>query len=292
MKTIKIIALSAIAAALLLAGCCKDNDTTPTGSAKVKVSVNDFTISQEEIPSKDAIASYNGVKAVTLAFYTSDGTEAYKTTQLRSDATTYTTFGEFDLSLPMGSYTMVVLGYALYDDDVLTLTSPTQAEYTAGFPRETFATTQAVNITSTSDVSLSATLDRIVTKLQVVSTDGKTANANKVRMTFSAGGKAFSPTTGLATVNTGSISTVGISAAVGSTSSSIGYLFLATDEQTMTVTIDVLDSDGNSISHKVVNNVPFKRNRCTKLTGSLYSAGTGSNFQLNTDWLDDYNMTF
>ena len=292
MKTIKIIALSAIAAALLLAGCCKDNDTTPTGSAKVKVSVNDFTISQEEIPSKDAIASYNGVKAVTLAFYTSDGTEAYKTTQLRSDATTYTTFGEFDLSLPMGSYTMVVLGYALYDDDALTLTSPTQAEYTAGCPRETFATTQAINITSTNDVSLSATLDRIVTKLQVVSTDAKTANANKVRMTFSAGGKAFSPTTGLATVNTGSISTVGISAAVGSTSSSIGYLFLATDEQTMTVTIDVLDAEGNSISHKVVNNVPFKRNRCTKLTGSLYSAGTGSNFQLNTDWLDDYNMTF
>ena len=293
MKTIKTITLSAIAAALLFAGCCKDNDTTPTGSAKVKVSVNDFTISQEEIPSKDAIASYNGVKAVTLAFYTSDGTEAYKTTQLREDATTYTTFGEFDLSLPMGSYTMVVLGYALYDDDALTLTSPTQAEYTAGCPRETFATTQAVNITSTNDVSLSATLDRIVTKLQVVSTDAKTANANKVRMTFSAGGKAFSPTTGLATVNTGSISTVGISAAVGSTSSSIGYLFLATDEQTMTVTIDVLDSEGNSISHKVVNNVPLKRNRCTKLTGSLYTAGNvDGSFSVNTTWLDEYDMNF
>lgn len=283
------ILLTLFAAAMLFAGCGKDKITYLT---PVKVSVNDFAISQENIPSKDAIASYNGVKAVTLAFYASDGTEAYKTTQLREDATTYTTFGEFDLSLPMGSYTMMVLGYALYDDDVLTLTSPTQAEYTAGYPRETFATTQAVNITSTNDVSLSATLDRIVTKLQVVSTDGKTANANKVRMTFSAGGKQFSPTTGLATVNTGSISTVGISAAVGSTSSSIGYLFLATDEQTMTVTIDVLDADGNSISHKVVNNVPFKRNRCTKLTGSLYSAGTGSNFQLNTSWLDEYDMSF
>lgn len=283
------ILLTLFAAAMLFAGCGKDKITYLT---PVKVSVNDFAISQENIPSKDAIASYNGVKAVTLAFYASDGTEAYKTTQLREDATTYTTFGEFDLSLPMGSYTMVVLGYALYDDDVLTLTSPTQAEYTAGYPRETFATTQAVNITSTNDVSLSATLDRIVTKLQVVSTDGKTANANKVRMTFSAGGKQFSPTTGLATVNTGSISTVGISAAVGSTSSSIGYLFLATDEQTMTVTIDVLDADGNSISHKVVNDVPFKRNRCTKLTGSLYTTGGGGSFSVNTAWLDDYDMNF
>ena len=283
------ILLTLFAAAMLLVGCSKDKITYLT---PVKVSVNGFNISQEEIPSKDAIASYNGVKAVTLAFYTSDGTETYKTTQLREDATTYTTFGEFDLSLPMGSYTMVVLGYALYDDDALTLTSPTQAEYTSGCPRETFAATQAVNIASTDAVNLSATLDRIVTKLQVVSTDGRTANANKVRMTFSAGGKAFSPTTGLATVNTGSISTVGISAVVGSTSSSIGYLFLATDEQTMTVTIDVLDADGNSISHKVVNDVPFKRNRCTKLTGSLYTTGGGGSFSVNTAWLDDYDMNF
>ena len=284
------ILLTLFAAAMLLVGCSKDKITYLT---PVKVSVNGFNISQEEIPSKDAIASYNGVKAVTPAFYTSDGTETYKTTQLREDATTYTTFGEFDLSLPMGSYTMVVLGYALYDDDALTLTSPTQAEYTSGCPRETFAATQAVNIASTDAVNLSATLDRIVTKLQVVSTDGRTANANKVRMTFSAGGKAFSPTTGLATVNTGSVSTVGISAAAGNSSNSIGYLFLATDEQTMTVTIDVLDTVGNSISHKVVNNVPFKRNRCTKLTGSLYTAGSvDGSFSVNTAWLDDYDMNF
>ena len=60
----------------------------------------------------------------------------------------------------------------------------------------------------------------------------------------------------------------------------------------MTVTIDVLDADGNYISHKVVNDVPFKRNRCTKLTGSLYSTGGDGFFSVNTAWLDDYNMTF
>ena len=57
---------------------------------------------------------------------------------------------------------MVVLGYVLYDDDELTLTSPTQAEYTAGCPRETFATTQVVNVTNTTAKELTATLDRIV----------------------------------------------------------------------------------------------------------------------------------
>lgn len=60
----------------------------------------------------------------------------------------------------------------------------------------------------------------------------------------------------------------------------------------MNVTIDVLDAGGNSISHKVVSNVPFKRNRMTVLTGSVYSADASGDFTVETDWLDDYNMDF
>jgi len=258
--------------------------------APVTVSVNDFSMSQEGFSTTRAttpVANYGGVKVVTLAFY--DGEmEVYKSTQLKDDATTYTTFGEFNLSLPKGSYTMVVLGYVLYDDDELTLTSPTQAEYTNGCIRETFAATQAVNVTSTTALNLTATLNRIIACLQVISTDGRTANVNKVRMTFATGGKRFSPTSGLATVNTGSASTVGVSAAAGTTSTSTGFVFLTTDEQTMDVTIETLDSDGNTIYSTVVNNVPFKRNRRTKLSGSIYpTAATSSAFSVETSWLDD-----
>lgn len=53
------------------------------------------------------MADYSGVNAITLAFYTSDGTEQYQVTQMRDDATTYTTFGNFECDLPMGSYTVL-----------------------------------------------------------------------------------------------------------------------------------------------------------------------------------------
>jgi len=112
-------------------------------------------------------------------------------------------------------------------------------------------------------------------------------------MTMSAGGKSFSPTTGLATVNTGFSNTVGISAAAGSTSSSISYLFLTTDEQTMDVTIETLDADGNTLFSKTVNNVPFKRNRVTKLTGTMYTNSSVSGaFQIETAWEEQYDDTF
>ena len=198
---------------LLFAACSNDNETVVNnndGLAPVRVHVSGFTVSQEEFPETraTAVASYNDVNAVMLAFYKTDGTEAYKTTQAKNEAD----FGEFSLSLPMGSYTMVAVAYYNSDASPLELTSPTVAAFTGTRAYETFAYTQEVVISNTEAVDISATLDRIVSKLQVISTDGKTADVTNVRMTFSAGGKSFNPTTGLATVNSGFANTVSNSA--------------------------------------------------------------------------------
>jgi len=280
-----------LAVILLVTGCAKKEALVP-----VRVHINDFSISQEEIPSKTAsdVVDYTGVKAITLAFYTADGTEQYKVTQMRADATTYTTFGEFDLSLPMGSYTMVVLGYGLNDGEpAITLTGPTSATFGDYPARETFVATQAVSITNTDALEFNATLNRVVAKLKVLSTDGRTANANSVRITTSGGSKAFNPSTGLATTNTGFSNTVNItSTAVGSVAGPVSYLFLATDEQTVNVTIDVLDENNQTISHKVVNNVPLQRNRMTKLVGSIFTASGDGSFQVETEWLPETEVNF
>ena len=259
----------------------------------VRVHVDGFNVSQEEFPSTraTALAGYSDVNAVTLAFY-NGSTEICKATQLKSDKTTYTTFGNFSLSLPMGSYTMVVVAYYTNDNTVLTLTSPTEASFNV-HPRETFAKTQTVNISNTNAVDISATLSRIVSLLTVTSTDGKTADVTNVRMTFSAGGKDFNPTTGLAITNTGFANTVGNSAAAGSQSTSSSYLFLASDEQTMNVTIETLNADGAVLFSKTVNNVSFKRNRKTILTGPMYTnAGVAGTFQVNDTWISANNVNF
>ena len=70
--------------------------------------------------------------------------------------------------------------------------------------------------------------------------------------------------------------------------------FLNTDEQDIDVTIETLDADGNSLFSKTIQNVPFKRNRKTILTGAMYTnTGMAGSFQVNTDWLtsgDDINF--
>lgn len=286
----------AAAIALLAASCSNESEELETETetlVPVTVQVNDFSVSMEDPNTRATdVASYDGIKALTLAFYDTNGTEVYKTTQQKSDNTTYTTFGQFKLNLYKGSYTMVALGYGLQDGDVFTLTSPTQAAFTGDHPRETFTYTQSVEITSNTAVTLTATLDRIVSKLLVQSTDNRVAGAQTVKVTFAAGGKSFNPTTGLATVNTGFVNIVPISSEVGTTSRSANYVFLNTNEQSMDITIDVLDAQGTSLTHRVIPNVPFMRNRCTTLTGPLYSAGVTSTFQVNTAWQPMEEVSF
>lgn len=263
----------------------------------VTIQVSDFAMTVEDMGSatrtvEDA-ADYAGVKVMTLAFYASDGTEVLKQTQERADATTYTTFGHFSCNLPIGSYTMVVIGRGLSNGDEFTLTSPTAAAYTSEKVRETFSATQAVTVTSTTPLNLNVTLSRVVAELKVVSTDGRSADITKIRTTYSAGGKTFSPTTGLATTNTGFSVTNNPSSAVGAAISVYSFLFLASDTQTMDITLEALDANDQVLITKVVNDVPLQRNKKTTLQGALFTPGSSAaSFSLSTDWLTETTVNF
>lgn len=285
-----------IAALAAIAAGCSIKEDRSLCIAPVSVHLCGFTAIQEDFPETRTLrdlADYTGVNAVTLTFYTTGGSEQYSHTQLKSDASTFTTFGEFELSLPMGSYTMVAIAYTTKVGSPFTLSSLTSAAYTGDHVYDTFTATQSVNIGGTSAVDISATLGRIVSQLNVVSTDGKTANVSNVRMTFSAGGKSFNPTTGYATSNTGFSNTVSISATTGATSSSSSMLFLTGEEQTMDVTIETLDSDGNTLFSQTVEDVPFRRNRITRLSGAMYvNTSVGGTFQVNDAWLESESVSF
>lgn len=268
-------------------------------TAPVTVRVSNFSITTEEMPSGGGTTraavnpiDYANVGAIDLAFFDAEGSKVYTSTQIKGDGT-YTTFGEFTANLPVGHYTMVAVARYYYAGDAFTLTSPTAAAYTSERPRETFTNVQSVTVTSATPLDLDVTLNRISSWLKIISTDGRPASATKIKTTFAKGGKSFDPSTGLATVDTGFWQTNTPSAVVGATIEVNAVPLLYTDEETMNITIEVLDADENVIGTKVVNNVPFKRNRVTKLTGAVFTAGTsGAGFKLETTWLSDYNMDF
>lgn len=286
----------ALAAVGLFTGCCKDDPATDSNAtALVKIHVSDFTISQESFSgtkSAEDVADYENVKAIDLAFY--EGTnEVYKTTQMRNENSNYTTFGEFECNLPVGNYTLVVVGRGYSNGDVFVLTSPTEAGYASERARETFCATQEVTVTSTTPLDLDVTLSRIMAKVNILSTDVCPASVTRIRTTYSAGSKSFNPTTGLAMDNDGFSLTNTKNLTENSTLDVSSYTFLATDEQTMTITVEALDANENVLSTKVVTSVPLKRNRITTLRGAVFTTGSSNaSFLVDTDWLEGNIVEF
>jgi hypothetical protein len=294
--------------ALLAAACsndCNDDEVEKPveGSdvtAPVTVHVNDFSIVMESLAPEGGTtraaedpASYQGVGAIDLVFFDVAGSITYSKTQYKADGGTYTTFGEFTCNLPVGHYTMVAIGRGCYDGDGFKLTSPTEASYTTERPRETLCKVQSITVTNTSPLDFDVTLDRITAMLTIQSTDARPAGISKIRTTYSKGGKSFNPTTGLTTEDTGFSQTNTPSAVIGTPIDIAMMPLLYTDEESMNVTIEVLDPSENVLVTKVIPNVPFKRNRQTTLTGAVFSAEASSaTFKLETSWLASETVTF
>lgn len=264
--------------------------------APVTVRVNGFSVTQEEMASggttraAQTAASYTDVRAIDLAFY-SGGTEVYKHTQLRGDNTTYTTFGEFSCNLPIGTYTMVAIARGYFDGDVFTMTSPTAAGYTSERPRETFCASQSVTVTA-AGADASVTMNRIITQLNIISTDQISSGVAKIRTTYGGGSKSFDPTSGLATDDNG-FSLTNNPAVQDGHLGICNFAFLATDEETMTITIEALDADNHVLFTKSVPGVPLKRNRQTTLTGAIFTASASSAaFQVETAWIEGNTVNF
>jgi len=268
----------------MAASCSK----TSTPTAPVTVNVENFRITIDTFSdTKSAVdpASYTYVSALDLAFYNGD-TQVFKATQIKGD-NTYTTFGQFSCSLPIGTYTLVAIGRANFEGDEFSLTSPTSASYSSERPRETFCYTQTVTITNTSPLNLSITLNRIVSAFKIVSTDNRPAEITKVRTTYHKGSKSFNPTTGLGLDDEGFSQINNPSTAVGAPIGVTSYVFLTSDEETMDVTIEALNNNNVVLYSKTLQNVTFKRNRMTKGQGTVFSTTSSAGFQLETDWLAD-----
>lgn len=290
-------------AVLMTVSCSKENVNEvldkEQATVPVTVRVSEFSVTQEVMPSSGGttraaqnVADYNDVKAIDLAFYDGE-TLVFKHTQLRSDPTTYTTFGEFSSNLPIGSYKMVAIGRGYYDEDVFVLTSPTAAGYTSERVRETFCAEQDVVVTSNTPLELEVTLNRIVAKLNIVSTDNLSDKVAMMRTTYSKGSKSFSPTSGLATDDNGISITNSPYKTSNDKLSIISFVFLASDEETMDITIEALDENNNVLFTKVVQNVTLKRNAKTTLTGAIFTASpTASSFKLETEWIIGDTVNF
>ena len=282
---------------LLLVSCGKEVDNQMERSIPVRVHVSDFSFSNEDFPAaatraESSPVSYESIRAIDVAIF-SGNTRVYAATQLKGDASTYTTFGEFECRLPIGTYTMVAVARNRSDGDEFTITSPTQAAYTTERARETFCNTQTIQVDGTTPVDVSPVMNRVMAMFWLTSTDAVPADVSRIRTTYTAGSKSFNPTTGLATDDDGFVVTNSAKPDKNGVLDIFSIVFLAADQETMDLTIDVLDANNTVLLTKHLKDVHFRRNQITRATGAVFTPDpTTLTFTLNTTWLPDEHYNF
>jgi len=160
-------------------------------------------------------------------------------------------------------------------------------------PSDTFWKAVRVNVGSGSSAVVPVTLDRVATKLRVAVTDHVPEGVAKLCVTPSVWWYGLDYTTGAAIESKSSERTVAVPASyIGTTDQLAVNVFgmSDSDEWTTDITITANDGDGNVVGIVTLDDVPFKRNRVTNVSGSLFVAGMSFSVVLNDEWADSYNL--
>lgn len=264
----------------------------------IKVHVNEFKTTMTDFDEARAMTrsvdpkDYDNLKAITLAFYDVDNKEVYKKTQVKNDGSNLS-FNDFTADLPIGHYTLLALGYFYSSSDEFVLTSLTEAAFTSDKPRETFALSQDVTVTSGNPLQLEITLKRLTPKLTIRSTDVRSASVKRMRTTYAKGGKRFNPTTGYALDDNGFAQTQSANTDDANLLKIASYPFLTSESDNIDITIEALDANDQVLFTKHIPAVPLKRNAETTISGPIFTTGSSTiGITLDTDWLPGYEVTF
>lgn len=153
--------------------------------------------------------------------------------------------------------------------------------------RDTFWKDYEVEVVSTSNGNRAVTLDRVVTKLRTAITDEVPSGCAKISVTPDKWYYGLDYHSGQAVSNQKKAISVTVPANIIGTTGELAVNIFGvsgSDEWTTNVGIVAEDADGNIIGQATIPGVPFKRNRSTEYSGSLFGSSGWLDVSINSEW--------
>lgn len=158
---------------------------------------------------------------------------------------------------------------------------------TWGTPRDTFWKDYEVEVVSTSNGNRAVTLDRVATKLRIVVNDEVPAGCSSVVVTPERWYYGLDYTTGAAVAAQKKERSVTVPEGyVGTTGQLAVSIFgiSGSDEWVTDVSVQARDASGSVLGSASISGAPFKANRSTEYSGSLFTSGGSLDVALGTLW--------
>ena len=300
--------MAAIAAVgMTLVSCSSDNETfaedVNPGKAHVRLVCGmGMSVSPMQEPLTRAALSANG-KALTDLYILDYDKATGKLLQVLHQTSTAADFAEPDLTLDYGEHVLKVVATrsqepTLWDagkntwtvePNILTPVTATQpVMLTSTKTSDTFGAEKEVSVSIGTATTVSITLDRLVAKLSVNSTDVFPDDCTTITLDFKEH-KALS----LATMDViDAVENQRISDVQhlrGTTDNTLSYFLLvpkAGYKTDITFTMNSTDAPYATIT---ITDVPFERNKITTITGSLYNHNQRMTMTVNDEWNSETN---
>lgn len=300
----KLTMMAAIAAVgMTLVSCSGDNENmvedVKPGKAHVRLVCGmGVSVSPMRAPMSRAALSANG-KALTDLYILDYDKATGKLLQVLHQTSTAADFAEPDLTLDYGEHVLKVVATrsqepTLWDaqkttwtvePNILTPVTATQpVMLTSTKTSDTFGAEKEVSVGIGTAATVSITLDRLVAKLVVSSTDVFPDDCTNITLDFKEY-RTLSWTTMDVTEAVDNQRVVDVANLRGTTGTVLSYFVLAPKDGYQTdITLTTNRTEGNPYSTITVPGVTLERNKVTTISGPIYGHGQGFQVTVNDVW--------
>ena len=302
--------MAAIAAvSMTVVSCSSDNENLveneqPTVKSHVRLVCGmGVSVSPMRAPMSRAALSANG-KALTDIYILDYDKTTGKLLQVLHQTSTAADFAEPDLTLDYGEHVLKVVATrsqepTLWDaqkmtwtvePNILTPVTATQpVMLTSTKTSDTFGAEKEVSVGIGTAATVSITLDRLVAKLVVNSTDVFPDDCTTIALDFQEH-RTLSWTTMDVTEAVDNQRVVDVANLRGTTGTVLSYFVLAPKDGYQTgITLITNRTEGKPYSTITVPGVTLERNKVTTITGPIYGHGQGFQVTVNDAWSESTN---
>ena len=210
---------------------------------------------------------------ISFALY-SKGTGTYSKTSEVSQESSDANFGTVQLSVPQGSYLLVVVAHS--GNGKATMTNPEKITFYNNKVTDTFFCTQDIEIGSDASLSLDLNLRRAVGKVCFSPDDKTPAEITKMQFYYTGGSSTFNAVSGYGCVNSKQTEDRNVEAEAyeGSSSYEI-FTFPHADKKDISLQVTAQKSDGTALFQRKFNNIQVDVNHITRCHGNFFGEDAG-----------------
>ena len=298
-------AIAAVSMTVVSCGSGYDNlveNEQPTGKSHVRLVCGmGVSVSPMRAPMTRAALSANG-KALTDIYILDYDKTTGKLLQVLHQTSTAADFAEPDLTLDYGEHVLKVVATrsqepTLWDAQKMTwtvepniltpITATQPVMLTSAKTSDTFGAEKEVSVGIGTSATVSITLDRLVAKLMVNSTDVFTDDCTNITLNFQEY-RTLSWTTMDVTEAMNNQRVVDVTNLRGTTGTVLSYFVLAPKDGYQTdITLTTNRTEGNPYSTITVPGVTLERNKVTTISGPIYGHGQGFQVTVNDAWVNE-----